>query len=228
MDRRSLISGGSVLLAAQLLPRKRRARQDFDHLPDDAKFMQMAIDQSKNADYPFGAVIVRDGRVLALGRNSTRRISDPTAHAEMMAIRAFLDGHEPADLKEATLYSSGEPCVMCMGAIIWCGSSAWCLPPRSPSFRHASARSTSPPGRSLRRRRSRRSRSPAGCCRAKRWPFSRLTRNSSERASAAPRPTVPGGGTLVCGASLSADRRTTRSREKCAVCCCGCSACRSA
>ena len=40
---------------------------------------------------------------------------------EMMAIRAFLNGHEPADLKEATLYSSGEPCVMCMGAIIWCG-----------------------------------------------------------------------------------------------------------
>lgn len=122
MDRRSLISGGSVLLAAQLLPRQAGARAKTSAiLPDDAKFMQMAIDQSKNADYPFGAVIVRDGRVLALGRNSTRRIGDPTAHAEMMAIRAFLDGHEPADLKEATLYSSGEPCVMCMGAIIWCG-----------------------------------------------------------------------------------------------------------
>ena len=39
----------------------------------------------------------------------------------MMAIRAFLNGHEPDDLKDATLYSSGEPCVMCMGAIIWCG-----------------------------------------------------------------------------------------------------------
>ncbi len=39
----------------------------------------------------------------------------------MMAIRAFLNGHEPDDLKDATLYTSGEPCVMCMGAIIWCG-----------------------------------------------------------------------------------------------------------
>jgi tRNA(Arg) A34 adenosine deaminase TadA len=122
MDRRSLISGGGVLLAAQLLPTGAGARaRPSAILPDDAKFMQMAIDQSKAGDYPFGAVIVRDGRVLALGRNSTRRNSDPTAHAEMMAIRAFLDGHEPADLKEATLYSSGEPCVMCMGAIIWCG-----------------------------------------------------------------------------------------------------------
>lgn len=122
MDRRSLISGGGVLLAAQLLPTGTGARARTSAiLPDDAKFMQMAIDQSKAGDYPFGAVIVRDGRVLALGRNSTRRIGDPTAHAEMMAIRAFLDGHEPADLKEATLYSSGEPCVMCMGAIIWCG-----------------------------------------------------------------------------------------------------------
>ena len=83
--------------------------------------MQMAIDQAKDADYPFGAVIVRGGRVLAFGRNSTKRNSDPTAHAEMMAIRAFLNGHEPDDLKEATLYTSGEPCVMCMGAIIWCG-----------------------------------------------------------------------------------------------------------
>ena len=83
--------------------------------------MQMAIDQAKEADYPFGAVIVRDGRVLAFGRNSTKRNSDPTAHAEMMAIRAFLNGHEPDDLKETTLYTSGEPCVMCMGAIIWCG-----------------------------------------------------------------------------------------------------------
>ncbi len=122
MDRRSLLSGGGVLLTAQLLPRAAGARARTSPVTaDDAKFMQMAIDQAKDADYPFGAVIVRDGRVLAFGRNSTKRNSDPTAHAEMMAIRAFLNGHEPDDLKEATLYTSGEPCVMCMGAIIWCG-----------------------------------------------------------------------------------------------------------
>lgn len=122
MDRRTLLGGGSVVLVAQLLPRQAGARTRTSPItPDDGKFMQMAIDQAKEADYPFGAVIVRGGRVLAFGRNSTKRNSDPTAHAEMVAIRDFLNGHEPEDLKEATLYSSGEPCVMCMGAIIWCG-----------------------------------------------------------------------------------------------------------
>ena len=65
-------------------------------------------------------MIVRDGRVVAFGRNSSKRDSDPTAHAEMMAIRSFLGSREPEELQKATLYSSGEPCVMCMGAIIWC------------------------------------------------------------------------------------------------------------
>ncbi len=122
MDRRSLLGGSGVLLAAQMLPKEAGARARTSAItPDDGKYMQMAIDQAKEGDYPFGAVIVRDGRVLAFGRNSTTRNSDPTAHAEMMAIRAFLNGHEPEALKETTLYSSGEPCVMCMGAIIWCG-----------------------------------------------------------------------------------------------------------
>ena len=122
MDRRSLLSGGGMLLAAQMLPQEAGARANSSPVtPEDTKFMQIAIDQAKEADYPFGAVIVRGGRVLSFGRNSTKRNSDPTAHAEMMAIRAFLNGHEPDDLKDATLYASGEPCVMCMGAIIWCG-----------------------------------------------------------------------------------------------------------
>ena len=106
MDRRSLLSGGGVLLAAQMLQKQADARARSSPVtPEDAKFMQMAIDQAKDADYPFGAVIVRDGRVLAFGRNSTKRNSDPTAHAEMMAIKAFLNGHEPEDLKATTLYA---------------------------------------------------------------------------------------------------------------------------
>jgi len=83
--------------------------------------MQLAIDQAKLGDYPFGAVIVRDGKVLAEGHNSGKRLGDPTAHGEMMAIRAFLKEHGADELKQTTLYTSGEPCVMCMGAIIWCG-----------------------------------------------------------------------------------------------------------
>ncbi len=122
MDRRALLGGGSVLIAATVLsgPAAGRARSS-PVTPDDEKFMQIAIEQAKQADYPFGAVIVSDGRALALGRNSTKRKSDPTAHAEMMAIRAFLEGHDPEALKGTTLYTSGEPCVMCMGAIVWCG-----------------------------------------------------------------------------------------------------------
>jgi len=122
MDRRSLLGGGGALLTAQLLPGTTHGRaMSTPATADDAKFMQLAIEQAKEADVPFGAAIVVEGRVLALGRNSTKRNADPTAHAEMMAIRAFLQGHEPEALHAATLYASGEPCVMCMGAIIWCG-----------------------------------------------------------------------------------------------------------
>jgi tRNA(Arg) A34 adenosine deaminase TadA len=122
MDRRTLLTGGGTLLLATALTRDAEARaRSVPVTPEDERFMLLAINQAKEGDYPFGAIIVRDGKVLALGRNSSKRNHDPTAHAEMMAIRAFLDGHEPEDFKDATIYSSGEPCVMCMGAIIWCG-----------------------------------------------------------------------------------------------------------
>ena len=122
MDRRTLLTGSGTLLVTATLTRNAIARSGAAQLtPDDSHFMQLAIDQAKEADFPFGAVIVEGKRVLALGQNSSKRNADPTAHAEMVAIRAFLSGHEPEDLKRATLYASGEPCPMCMGAIIWCG-----------------------------------------------------------------------------------------------------------
>ncbi len=123
MDRRTLLTGGGTLLVAAALTRDAHARSKAAKLThEDSHFMQLAIDQAKSADYPFGAVIVGEGkRVLALGQNSSKRNADPTAHAEMVAIRAFLSGHEPDEFKTATIYSSGEPCPMCMGAIIWCG-----------------------------------------------------------------------------------------------------------
>jgi tRNA(Arg) A34 adenosine deaminase TadA len=88
--------------------------------PDDERFMRMALEQARIADFPFGAVIVRDGRVLALGRNLGRTYGDPTAHGEMVAIRRFLEKHPAAELRGTTLYTTGEPCAMCMGAILWC------------------------------------------------------------------------------------------------------------
>ena len=122
MDRRTLLAGGGTFLVAAALTRNAQARaRTVPITPEDSRFMQLAIDQAKGGDYPFGAIIVRDGKVLALGRHSTTRNHDPTAHAEMMAIRAFLSGHEPDDFKGTTIYASGEPCAMCMGAIIWCG-----------------------------------------------------------------------------------------------------------
>ncbi len=122
MDRRTLLTGGGTLLIATALTQDAQARsRRVPVTPEDSHFMQLAIDQAKDGDLPFGAIIVRDGNVLALGQNSTKRNSDPTAHATMMAIRAFLSGQEPDAFRASTIYASCEPCPMCMGAIIWCG-----------------------------------------------------------------------------------------------------------
>jgi tRNA(adenine34) deaminase len=76
---------------------------------------------ARQGDYAFGCVITRDHEVIARGRNLGKTNDDPTAHGEMVAIRGCLADHGSAALRGATLYTSGEPCVMCMGAIIWCG-----------------------------------------------------------------------------------------------------------
>jgi tRNA(Arg) A34 adenosine deaminase TadA len=82
--------------------------------------MRMALDEARQGDFPFGAVIVRDGSVIARGRNLGRTTHDPTAHGEMVAIRRCLAEHGSAALRGSTLYTSGEPCAMCMGVILWC------------------------------------------------------------------------------------------------------------
>jgi tRNA(Arg) A34 adenosine deaminase TadA len=86
----------------------------------DERFMRMALNEAARADFPFGAVIVRNGSVIARGRNLGRTTRDPTAHGEMVAMRRCLAVHGPAVMRGATLYTSGEPCAMCMGAILWC------------------------------------------------------------------------------------------------------------
>ena len=89
-------------------------------MAEDERLMRFALDEARQADYPFGAVIVRDGRVLARGGNLGRTNGDPTAHGEMAAIRKCLAEHGHGALRGSTLYTSGEPCAMCMGAILWC------------------------------------------------------------------------------------------------------------
>ena len=83
--------------------------------------MRMALDEARQGDYAFGAVIIRDGQILARGRNLGRTNDDPTAHGEWWRFRRCLADHGSAVLRGATLYTSGEPCMMWMGAIIWCG-----------------------------------------------------------------------------------------------------------
>lgn len=94
---------------------RRRAR--------DESFMQEALKDAACGDLPFGAVIVRNGAIVARGHNLGATLNDPTAHGEMMAIRDFISRHPAEHLQSATIYTTGEPCPMCMGALIWCGVS---------------------------------------------------------------------------------------------------------
>jgi tRNA(Arg) A34 adenosine deaminase TadA len=121
MHRRNLLKGGTALVAVAVAAGRQARAKLGPVLPDDKRFMQIAIDEAAKAEFPFGAVIVRNGEVLARGYNRTHIDRDPTAHGEMVAIRAFLGAHGPDALKGSTLYTSGEPCCMCMGAILWCG-----------------------------------------------------------------------------------------------------------
>lgn len=68
---------------------------------------------------PFGALVVRDGRLLATGQNRVTRDNDPTAHAEVQAIRAACRAIGDFTLPGATIYSSCEPCPLCLAAAHW-------------------------------------------------------------------------------------------------------------
>lgn len=91
----------------------------------DKSFMQQAIDLSienvANGGGPFGAVIVRDGEVIATGVNRVTANNDPTAHAEVSAIRAACQRIGDFRLTGCTIYTSCEPCPMCLAAIYWAG-----------------------------------------------------------------------------------------------------------
>lgn len=89
----------------------------------DLKFMRKAIAISKksveNGGGPFGAVIVKDGVVVASSNNQVTKNNDPTAHAEVMAIRKACKKLNTFDLSGCVLYASCEPCPMCLSAMYW-------------------------------------------------------------------------------------------------------------
>lgn len=86
-------------------------------------FMKQALREAQAAfddgEIPVGAVVVADGKILGRGHNMTERLSDPTAHAEMIALTAAFSGLGAKYLMDATLYVTLEPCLMCCGALYW-------------------------------------------------------------------------------------------------------------
>ena len=72
-----------------------------------------------NAGGPFGAVVVKDGEIVGEGWNRVTSTNDPTAHAEIVAVRAACERLGTFQLDGCTVYTSCEPCPMCMGAIYW-------------------------------------------------------------------------------------------------------------
>jgi guanine deaminase len=90
---------------------------------DDRVFMKRAIALSREAGRtgggPFGALIVLDGKILGEGTNRVVPSQDPTAHGEIVAIRAACITLGTHDLTGATIFTSCEPCPMCLGAIWW-------------------------------------------------------------------------------------------------------------
>lgn len=89
----------------------------------DKEFMRMAIALSQESvaggGGPFGAVVVKDGKVVAAASNSVTIDTDPTAHAEVTAIRMAARNLDTFDLAGCSIYTSCEPCPMCLGAIYW-------------------------------------------------------------------------------------------------------------
>ncbi|WP_408008150.1 nucleoside deaminase [Pseudalkalibacillus sp. A8] len=87
-------------------------------------FMEKAIGVAlenvmSNQGGPFGAIVVKDGKIIGTGRNEVTASNDPTAHAEVQAIRAACQYLHDFQLIDCEIYTSCEPCPMCIGAIYW-------------------------------------------------------------------------------------------------------------
>ena len=88
------------------------------------RWMQIAYDEATrgmlaNEGGPFGAVILKDGKLIAKAHNRVLQSNDPTAHAEVNAIREASQKLKRFDLSDCTLYTTCMPCPMCLGAIMW-------------------------------------------------------------------------------------------------------------
>lgn len=113
-----------------IVDRQHGLPESSDISAEDRAFMRMAIELSiTNIDQgggPFGAVVVRNGHVVAKGANRVVANNDPTAHAEVVAIRNACRELQTFDLEGCTIYASCEPCPMCLSAIYWSGIKRIC------------------------------------------------------------------------------------------------------
>jgi tRNA(adenine34) deaminase len=96
--------------------------RDQAHLSADEAFLRAALREAEQAEredeVPVGAVIVHDGRIIGRGHNQREMLTDPTAHAEMIAITQAAAALESWRLEKTTLFVTLEPCLMCAGAIV--------------------------------------------------------------------------------------------------------------
>lgn len=88
------------------------------------EYMKIAIDEARKGILagdggPFGSVIVKDGKIIGQGHNHVVSYKDPTCHGEVDAIRNACKNIDTFDLTGAEIYTTGEPCPMCLGAILW-------------------------------------------------------------------------------------------------------------
>ena len=97
---------------------------DENNSTDHNSFMQNAVDQAikgvlANEGGPFGCVVIKDGQIIGSGNNRVTSTNDPTAHAEVIAIREACKSLNSFQLEDCIIYTSCEPCPMCLGAIYW-------------------------------------------------------------------------------------------------------------
>lgn len=83
------------------------------------KTIVMAVENVKMGGGPFAAIIVKDDKIIGKGTNLVHVNHDPSAHAELLAIREACTTLQSTDLSDCILYASGEPCPMCLGAAYW-------------------------------------------------------------------------------------------------------------
>ncbi len=93
-----------------------QSSKDFEFI---SRAIAIAVQNVANGGGPFGAVVVRNGIIIAEGTNHVVQSNDPSAHAEIVAIRNACHEMNDMQLTDCTIYSSCEPCPMCLGAIYW-------------------------------------------------------------------------------------------------------------